>query len=76
MNGEEEKKAIEFIQEIIDFLGDDDFTIYTTDKNKLLTILDLLEKQQKELEQEKEKNKELQEKLKIAVAMLTKGTYP
>jgi hypothetical protein len=30
----------------------------------------------KELEQEKEKNKELEEKLKIATAMLTKGTYP
>lgn len=36
----------------------------------------LIKNQQKELEQEKEKNKELEENLKIAVAMLTKGTYP
>lgn len=43
--------------------------------------LDLIEtKYYKELldlyKQEKEKNKELEEKLKISVAMLTKGTYP
>lgn len=35
-----------------------------------------IEELKKELAQEKEKNKELEEKLKIAVAMLTKGTYP
>jgi len=32
--------------------------------------------QKEEIEKEKEKNKELEEKLKISVAMLTKGTYP
>lgn len=39
-------------------------------------LLELYYDNKKQLEQEKEKNKDLEEKLKIAVAILTKGTYP
>lgn len=47
----DEEKAIEFIQEIIDFLGDDDYQLYTTDRNILITLLNLIKKQQEEIEQ-------------------------
>lgn len=46
----DEEKAIEFIQEIIDFLGDDNYQLYTTDRNILITVLYLIKKQQEEIE--------------------------
>ena len=89
---EEEKKAIEYIKfKIKDFEERYGTKITTVDNEHNIIILNLIEKQQKELEKEKEKTPEsvrkqfetyqdkiceLEEKLKIAVAMLTKGTYP
>ena len=89
---EEEKKAIEYIKfKIKDFEERYGTKITTVDNEHNIIILNLIEKQQKEIEQEKEKTPEsvrkqfetyqdkiceLEEKLKIAVAMLTKGTYP
>jgi predicted transcriptional regulator len=48
--------------------------VVVTRQKYITTVLNLIEKQQKELEQEKEKNKELEEKLKMSIAI--KGTYP
>lgn len=45
---------------------ENDYVVYN---NAIQGLLDLYK-------QEKEKNKELEEKLKMSIAMLTKGTYP
>lgn len=64
---EEEKQAIDFFEKsfkkkIPPYWYDD--TISNIE-GKIKTILNLIEKQQKELEQEKEKNKELEKQYKI-----------
>lgn len=72
---EQEKNKINTIKKIMSIGDITDEALFALAQT-IMAELGRLEDIEEQLEQEKEKNKDLEEKLKIAVAMLTKGTYP
>ncbi len=72
---EQEKNKINTIKKLMSIGDVTDEALFTLVQT-IIVELERLEGIEEQLEQEKEKNKDLEEKLKIAVAMLTKGTYP